>query len=914
MENKTEDTTSKYEIIYNVDWVSESDKLFRIAGWGYGSTKDNIFEQIDFEVLDSNKRSVDFSVHRIYRKDINEQDAFGYEIGWGKQPGEMYTITCKYKDVEKVIEYSDKKTDKFDQFLNKNTWILPTYKFVNGKVYQYNLDYIFILDGHRLFAEGWISDWNNDCDSLYILCENKKIEADISIVKNNELNKYDFKIQADLMELGNDAELIADINGEKIEMKTIKIDDISSYEYKPKAVYTYADRIRIDKGRIQLIGWGYVDYLPGKNMPVEPAVKDSQGQPVEYTVKRFTREDVSKVMNDDMDNLKEWAYVLEWVCEDDKDYIVEYSGNGLTKTEVIDVENLKREERERAYSYPSKAIMRKCISWQRVKDDFYYIRNRGWKEFKRIYNERVGKKEIVYQEWLKWNSPSRAELRKQRKATFERMPKISIVVPTYRTPEKFLREMLDSVVNQTYSNWELCLGDGSMDDSVIPILEEYHSRDSRIVYKRLDDNYGISGNTNGALELATGDFIALLDHDDLLTPDALYEVVKAINVDKDVDVVYTDEDKVSLDLKTYFEPHFKPDFNIDLLRSCNYICHFFVADKRIVDKVGGFRSECDGSQDYDFILRCTSAAKRIEHVARCVYNWRCHPASTAMNPESKLYCYEAGKRALELHLEAMNVKDATVERAKNYGYYIVSYPVKEECLVSVIWIDESDGVDVVETNIRTKSSYKNLEFIKAHKSDNETNNSKFLNEAVKSAKGKYIIFVHDSMEVVTENWIEIMLSNCMRDEVGIVVPKIYNSDNEIVQAGYVVGLRGLASRVFIGKQYNEHGYEGRLLAQCDLTAAPNDCMMISKQLFEEVGGFDEKLAGSCEDIDLCLKVRKRNLLVMFTSYAAMKCDIEPEKSEAADVQYMKNKWADMLARGDYSYNKNFDLQRGDFEL
>lgn len=911
------------KIVNKIDWVTESDELLRIVGWGYGTTGDIKYGVLEFEVFDSEQNKVEYSIHRVYREDVNElipsncniNEAFGYEIGLKKQKSGTYKIKCTYAGMQtEEMVFTDAKTNRINKYLDENIWTLPYFRVINENLYLYNVDNISIFAQKKLFINGWVNKWNEKRNSLCVMSGDDKLKSNISFKENKKLERYDFKIETDFQEIRDNMSIVMAIDGEEFEVKKIEASNLSKYEYKSQVIGTYTDVLKMDKSRIQLIGWGYVDYFIGEYKPVEVRVKDSKGEYVEHTQQRFRRSDVSEVMKDDKNNPKEWAYVLEWVCENDKDYIVEYSGNGLTKTEVIDVENLKREERERAYSYPSKAIMRKCISWQRVKDDFYYIRNRGWKEFKRIYNERVGKKEIVYQEWLKWNSPSRAELRKQRKATFERMPKISIVVPTYRTPEKFLREMLDSVVNQTYSNWELCLGDGSMDDSVIPILEEYHNRDSRIVYKRLDDNYGISGNTNGALELATGDFIALLDHDDLLTPDALYEVVKAINVDKDVDVVYTDEDKVSLDLKTYFEPHFKPDFNIDLLRSCNYICHFFVVDKRIVDKVGGFRSECDGSQDYDFILRCTSAAKRIEHVARCVYNWRCHPASTAMNPESKLYCYEAGKRALELHLEAMNVKDATVERAKNYGYYIVSYPVKEECLVSIIWIDKSDRADVVETNIRTKSSYKNLEFIRAHKSDNETNNSKLLNEAVKSANGKYIIFVHDSMEVVTENWIEIMLSNCMRDEVGIVVPKIYNSDNEIVQAGYVVGLRGLASRVFIGKQYNEHGYEGRLLAQCDLTAAPNDCMMISKQLFEEVGGFDEKLAGSCEDIDLCLKVRKRNLLVMFTSYAAMKCDIEPEKSEAADVQYMKNKWADMLARGDYSYNKNFDLQRGDFEL
>lgn len=901
----------------NLDWVYETDEIIRISGWGYANTGDVKFNMLEFEVFDSNNEKIDFKMHRVYRNDVNDiivehcgsYDTFGYEIGWKKNNSNVYEIRYKYADLQKNERINtNTEANKVYGALQKNLWVLPDYRIIHDKVYEYNIEQFVAYAGNNIIITGWIRNWDSNKDYLSVMCGDGETKADVFVSQNEELSRYDFKIHTNYETIHNtDMKIIASINGEEFEMKQIEISNISDYEYKSKKIDTYADQIRIDKSRIQLIGWGYVDYLPGCNMPVDVCVKKSDGEPVEFKAERFKRDDVARVMNDDLNNQKEWAYVLQWVCEDCDEYIVEYTGNGLKKTETIKVENLKREEREREYSYPSKKIMRRCISRQRLKDDIYYIKNLGFKEFKRIYDERVGQKEIVYNEWRKWNEPGRAELRRQKKAMFARMPKISIVVPTYRTPGKFLREMLDSVVNQTYSNWELCIGDGSMDDSVIPVLEEYHSRDPRIVYKRLDDNYGISGNTNGALELATGDFIALLDHDDLLTPDALYEVVKAINADDTVDVVYTDEDKVSLDLKTYFEPHFKPDYNLDLLRSCNYICHFFVVDKKIVDRVGGFRSECDGSQDYDFILRCTSAAKRVEHVAKCVYNWRCHPASTAMNPESKLYCYEAGKKALELHLEAAHVENATVRRAKNYGYYIVTYPVQEECIVSIVWVDEGKKTDRFEKDIREKSSYKNLEFIKASCYEE-------LNEAVDKAQGKYIIFANDGIEVVTENWIEIMLSNCMRQEVGIVAPKIYNSDEEIVDAGYVIGLRGFADRVFIGKNYREHGYEGRLLAQCDLTAVSRTCMMISKELFTSIGGFDDKLSGSYEDVDLCLKVRQENLLVLFTSYACMKCDITFDKADAADEQYMMNKWADELAHGDYSYNKNFDLRRGNFEL
>ena len=902
-----------------IDCVYESENLMRVVGWAFGIDNGGECSEVEIEVFDAEQNPVDIKKHRVYRKDIiklvqnryDAQSVFGYEIGWEKKDREEYSIIYSINGNRRKKKVCSCNHTNNVLKLDENIWTLPYHKIVDGVIWEYNIDRIDYTDERKLYLIGWISDWDGLKDRFKVITNNDELESKTVVKWNQELNYYNFEIVIECDENINSIAVLLNLDGTDINLIEYSFSDIKKYMYKPSIIYTYIDKLIEDKNQIKLIGWGYVEYMPLRFKPIDICVKDAHGCVIEHKEKRFSRKDLSELLNDSKN--VNYAYAIEWECNDSLEYVIEYSGNGLAKSESIEVSELLRQERERAYSYPSKKIMWKCISSQRIKDDIYYLKNKGIKAFFNIYNQRVGSKEIVYSEWRKWNTPGKKELEKQKQTLFNKMPKISIIVPTYRTPDKFLREMLDSVINQTYSNWELCIGDGSMDDSVIPILEEYHQKDSRIIYKKLDENYGISGNTNGALELANGDFIALLDHDDLLTPDALFEVVNAINRNKEVDVVYTDEDKVSLDLKTYFDPHFKPDFNLDLLRSCNYICHFFVTDKKIVDRVGGFRSECDGSQDYDFILRCTAVAKRIEHVSKCVYNWRCHPASTAMNPESKLYCYEAGKKALELYLKEQKVADVTVKRADNYGYYKVFYPVKEECLVSIIRICENNKNDDFEHEIRKKSSYKNIEFINLTK-DKNVSNSRLLNEAVQHSKGKYIVFLHDGMEVITENWIEILLSNCMRDEVGITSPIIYNSLDEIVHAGYIIGLNGFAGRAFAGAKKGEHGYEARLLAQCDLSAVSRDCMMISKELFEKIGGFDENITNRGEDIDLCLKVREHNLLVLFTAYAEMKCDFEPSSLETMDELYLEKKWSSVIELGDYSYNVNFDLERESFGL
>ena len=299
-----------------------------------------------------------------------------------------------------------------------------------------------------------------------------------------------------------------------------------------------------------------------------------------------------------------------------------------------------------------------------------------------------------YQEFLFAGRPVESELQLQREHRFAYEPLISIVVPVYRTPEAFLREMVESVLGQTYASLELCLADGSGDDDHTErILKAYAEKDPRVRYEKLPENLGIAGNTNAALDLASGDYVALLDHDDFLEKHALFEIVRFLQNHRDADMLYTDEDKVTFDSKTYFHPHYKPDFSLDLLRSNNYICHFLVVGKKLLEKAGRYRESFDGAQDYDFIFRCIEAVspEEICHVPKILYHWRCHEESTAENPESKTYAFESGKRAIEEHYRRTGI-DAEVYQGEFLGLYRTRFHRDHDPLISII-IPNKDHID-----------------------------------------------------------------------------------------------------------------------------------------------------------------------------------------------------------------------------
>ena len=348
------------------------------------------------------------------------------------------------------------------------------------------------------------------------------------------------------------------------------------------------------------------------------------------------------------------------------------------------------------------------INATNIKKGLRYLKHYGLKEFMIRLEEKQEQEAVPYDEWFQKMKATEQELQQQKKESrkWKNAPKISVVVPLYQTPEKFLREMIVSVQASSYENWELCLADGTPDFSLITVVEEYQKKDcaltgkekSRIVYKKLEQNEGIAGNTNQAIAMADGDYVAFLDHDDVITPDALYEMAEkivAVQGEENIpDMLYSDEDKTDGEMTKYMDPHFKPDFNLDLLRSNNYITHFLVVSRVLLEKVGGIRSDYDGAQDYDFVLRCVEQAKRIEHVAKILYHWRVHELSTAGGGGTKEYAADAGKRALEAHLDRLGIA-ASVEKTQYFGFYRVKYELLSRPLVSII-IPNKDEVESLD--------------------------------------------------------------------------------------------------------------------------------------------------------------------------------------------------------------------------
>lgn len=496
-----------------------------------------------------------------------------------------------------------------------------------------------------------------------------------------------------------------------------------------------------------------------------------------------------------------------------------------------------------------------------------------------------------YQKWIEKYEPKYDELEKQRETTFEYMPKISIVVPMYNTPEKYFKELLESITEQTYENWELCLADGSpekaeyLEDLIQPLGD-------KIKYEFLSENKGISGNSNEALKLATGDYIALLDHDDIIPKFALYEIVKTINENPDVDFIYTDEDKILEENEKRISPHFKQDYAIDTLRSYNYICHFSIFKKELMDKLGGFNSEFDGSQDYDLILRATEQAKHIVHIPKILYNWRISSTSVASGAAAKPYAYEAAKRAILASIERHGIQGAKVEDSRIIGLYKVTYPVKGEPKISII-IPNKDHKKDLKRCIKSilKSTYKNYEIIIVENNSKEKNifkyykkleknpnikiekcemsifnYSKLNNYGASKANGEYFVFLNNDTKIITNNWLETIISNCQREEIGAIGAKLIYKNKRIQHAGVVLNLTGTAGHVNWNEKENNPGYFGRIMIQQNVSAVTGALLGVSKKTFDQVNGFDETFPIAYNDVDFCLKIQDIGKLITYNPY------------------------------------------------
>ena len=502
-----------------------------------------------------------------------------------------------------------------------------------------------------------------------------------------------------------------------------------------------------------------------------------------------------------------------------------------------------------------------------------------------------------YERWLQANALRRCDrdLIADVVAIMPRTPLVSVLVPVFETPEAYLRAALDSVLDQLYPHWELCIADDcSRGPDVARVLREYEQRDSRVKVAMRKTNGHISAASNSALALASGEFVALLDHDDLLTPDALFHVALLLNRHPDADFVYSDEDKIDDDGRRR-DPYFKPDWSPDSFLARMYTAHLGVYRRALVEAVGGFRAGFEGSQDYDLVLRLTERTDRIHHVPRVLYHWRAHGASTASAGAAKDYAFEAGRRALAEAIERRG-EPGHVEQLPDPGSYRVRYEIREPGLVSIIVPTRDHGTDVERclASVFALSTYRDFEvvlldngsadrvslrtFAKWEAADSRVrvvrydvpfNFSRINNHAVSASRGRYLLFLNNDTEVLTPDWIEAMVEQAQRPSIGAVGAKLLYPDGAVQHAGVVTRIGGVAGHSHKYLDGEAHGYFNMLRTVNNYSAVTGACMMIRRDVFARVGGFDERLAIAFNDVDLCLRLREAGLYNVYLPHVVL---------------------------------------------
>lgn len=691
---------------------------------------------------------------------------------------------------------------------------------------------------------------------------------------------------------------------------------------------------------ITVAGWAYSNDC----QQVQISIYDDQDNIVESSCRHEIRMDLFR-NGEILEEQKNCGFRISFKCEKNKHYYVVFKSTKEKRIEKIELTRTSGSTMIKRYA--------RHINAKNIKKAITYVKRNGVSKL--VHRLRYGSyiAQSDYQTWLFAQRVTKKNLETQSKTKFAYSPKISILVATFNTKEEYLKEMIDTVVNQSYSNWELCIADGSTNDFVEKYVHEhYSSYGDKIKFKKLDQNYGISGNTNKAFEMATGDYITVYDHDDTLELDCFYEIVKALQEYR-YDVLYTDEDKFDDSTKMYNDPNLKPDFSEDLLRSHNYITHLFIVNKKIVDEVGYYNSEFDGSQDYDYIFRCVEKANAVYHIPRILYHWRMHPESTAQNPENKMYCYNAGKRAIEAHYKRIGV-EATVEFLPKpmYGMYHTIYSTKDNPLVSILipnynhkailktCIDSLYNVNtyknfeivIVENNSTEKEIFDYYEELKKQHDNiqvvtykGEFNYSRINNFGMKHTNGDYVLLLNNDTEVISPTALSEMVGCILRPEVGAVGAKLLYEDDTVQHAGVVIGFSGYAGHVNHGINKDDYGYMVRARINCNYSAVTAACMMVKKSVFNQVGGFDEQFVVACNDVDLCLKICKEKYLIVYNAFALWHHyesksrgydDASQEKMWRfnKEVEKFQDKWKDVLINGDPFYNSNWNIQYGPFRL
>jgi len=590
-----------------------------------------------------------------------------------------------------------------------------------------------------------------------------------------------------------------------------------------------------------------------------------------------------------------------------------------------------------------------------IKKSYARYRRGGVGEFKqglnREYFSLIQEKvdhETICRKWIKKNEK---DILKTEPLAYN--PLISIITPTHNTEKKYLVKMIESVLAQTYANWELCIADDvSIDPQTIQTLQAYEKNYTNIKVTYRKNNGHISQASNSALELACGEYVAFLDHDDMLAPNALYEMVKKLNENKNLKLIYSDEDKI--DSKgNRFEPHFKSGWNPDMFYAQNYLSHLVLLRKDIVDKLDGFRPGYEGSQDYDLLLRSLEYidSHEIDRIEKILYHWRATSGSTALNHSEKSYTTQAGIRALQDHFSRQN-RNVHVQEGLLPNTYKVSYSLPTEPPLVSLLIPTRDGYDILSKCIESileKTTYPNYEIIILDNQTTDTQTLNYFNHLQKSqniaiirynypfnyssinnfgiqyAKGAVVGLINNDVEVIGEGWLTEMVSHALREEIGVVGSKLYYDDLTIQHAGVILGIKGMAEHSQKYFPRDSNGYFSRLKIIQNYSAVTGACLVLRKSIFEEVGGLDEKyLSVTLNDIDLCLKVSSRGYRNLWTPYAELYHHESKTRSKEnthkrlkrskKEINYMQVKYKDMLEQGDPYYNKNLTLDYPNFNL
>ena len=812
------------------------------------------------------------------------------------------------------------------------------------------------VPGGSLTVQGWKAVEGESAEILVLDEKGEPVKAEVKFYPRPDVVKRypSYAAQADELgfrvKLGDFENFIKVGKGLKIllkagaEEKVLLEKNASELEegWKAASIQYYVDFCGLEDRKITIRGW--ILDLTGEN---NLSITDENGNEVPGALKRSFRPDVAE--NTGLESVvpenTEAGFAFSYPrSEFQGKKLVFHMKNALVeKTYEISMKKFD-------FSVSKVGRLKKAIGRGKLAENRAILKKRGITGLVEQVKDNVFTDEEQYMMWLKKKRPSALELHRQKHTHFDYEPLISIVIPLYNTPQEFLRKLLQSITSQSYRNFELCLADGSTKKGPSAFVKKFYGNDPRIKLKHLKVNAGISENTNEAIRMATGEFLMFSDHDDFLEPDALYEMVKALNEDRNLDLIYTDEDLCDEKGEQFFAPRMKPDFNPDFLRSINYICHLVMVRKSLAEEVGLLRKQCDGAQDYDFLLRCIEKTDRVHHIPKVLYHWRVSDTSTAGNQDSKTYAIDAGKLALTEHYARLGY-EAEVDYTGIFIMYKMRLKLKSEPLVTIL-IPNKDQAETLATcldSIYEKTDYPNYEIVVVEnnsekeetfayyekmKREHENfqvvtyhggfNYSAINNFGVRRAKGEYILFLNNDTEVISPFWIREMLGFCQREDTAAVGAKLFYPDELVQHCGVVVGIANYAAHVQNFKTRRDNGYFGRLRAVQDISAVTAACMLVKRSVFEEIGGFDESFEVAFNDVDLCLRIRETGKLIVqdpnveLYHYESKSRGYEntPEKLARfkGEVIRFRKRWKAFLEKGDPYYSPNLTLLNGECTL